>query len=112
MNYWRHIPASALICIREAAYQVSEAKKIEKYWGKLSNYLGVNLELPTQDTYLALRKSDPFLYTTEILYTWLYSYFYRSNSSLVAPLASEQNYPSNIVTVYSHDYHSIIRIAT
>lgn len=70
----RNVPAVALLCLREAAFDCREASRFELYWDVFcSKYLPVDgqvhIDPPNIDVYNSLRKRDPFLLSTETLYT-------------------------------------------
>lgn len=70
----RNIPALALLCIREAAFDTKEARRFEEYWSiYCSKFLSLDsgqvINVPTVDIYNNLRRSDPFMLSTETLYT-------------------------------------------
>ena len=70
----RNIPALALLCVREAAFDTREARRFEEYWEVYcSKFLpmdnGHDMNVPSVEVYNNLRRSDPFMLSTETLYT-------------------------------------------
>ena len=68
-----------LLCVREPAFDISDAKKFELYWDLISAVFlspaegqGVTVEVvqkPSKELYNSLRKSDPFLSRTESMFS-------------------------------------------
>ena len=69
----RNIPALALFSLREAAFDIRAAKRFEAYWQIFcSKFLlsdGQLIDAPSAHVYNNLRKNDPFMLSTETLYT-------------------------------------------